>query len=620
VLALQRFKKVHSSQDGFSLIEVLLAAVIFAFLVAGLIGAIIYGRSATASAGDRVRALQIADEGIQAVKNIRDASYANLVDSTGGTVGDTAIESGSDSNVNGTSSQKVTTGVAGGVVNSVSVYIGTVDATNKHIQAAIYADSSGTPGTLLGASAAQIASANSWNTLPMTGVTVSPSTNYWIALSEDGATQFADSASGGTAAYHVTSGYPAPNPFAANATATSDKQSFYMSLAGTYGLTKASNQWAFSGASDISGIYTRQVTITTTGSNRKVISSTVTWPQASGTIGTVTVTDQLTNWSANIKQWSNAILAGSTAITGAHPALKVRTQGNYAYTVVSVAGAANFVVTNISNPAAPTIVSAITLPSSEVPTNIFVSGTKAYVTCTHATAELVILDIINPAAPTQVGSYTPTGTADGKAIFVSGTTAYFGRTSNSGVAELSILNVSNPAAPTVIGSYGPNVTIFQVFVSGNYAYLATSATNKGLIVVNITNPAAPVLASAFQLPNVLGGATVTGFGSTVLVGSAAVLYAINVATPTAPSVTGTFTAASTINDADVDITNKYAFVANIGSTGFQVVNIANLAAMTLAKAVTTTSGINGVSYDTSLDVVAGASSSTTLEAAVFTRN
>jgi prepilin-type N-terminal cleavage/methylation domain-containing protein len=469
VLALQRFKKVHSSQDGFSLIEVLLAAVIFAFLVAGLIGAIIYGRSATASAGDRVRALQIADEGIQAVKNIRDASYANLVN-------------------------------------------------------------------------------------------------------------------------------------------------------GTYGLSKATGQWAFSGTSDVNGIYTRQIVIATGGTNREAVTSTVTWTQANGSTGTVSLTDQLANWSANIKLWSNAILAGSTAITGAHPALKVRTQGNYAYTVVSIAGAANFVVTNISNPAAPTIVSAITLPSSEVPTNIFVSGTKAYVTCTHATAELVILDITNPAAPTQVGSYTPTGTADGKAIFVSGTTAYFGRTSNSGVAELSILNVSNPAAPTVIGSYGPNVTIFQVFVSGNYAYLATSATNKGLIVVNITNPAAPVLASAFQLPNVLGGAIVTGFGSTVLVGSAAALYAINVATPTAPSVTGTFTAASTINDADVDITNKYAFVANIGSTGFQVVNIANLAAMALTKTVTTTSGINGVSYDISLDVVAGASASTTLESVVFTRN
>ncbi|HSW77346.1 MAG TPA: beta-propeller domain-containing protein [Candidatus Chromulinivoraceae bacterium] len=458
------------SQGGFSLVEVLLAAVIFGFLTTGLIGAIVYGRTATGGAGDRVRALQMADEGLQAVKDMRDVTYANLV-------------------------------------------------------------------------------------------------------------------------------------------------------VGTYGLTQTSGLWAFSGTSDTNGIYTRQIVIAAAGTNRKSVTSTVTWTEQNGVTGTVTATDQLSNWLPNIKLWSNAIQAGGIAITGGNAAVKVRTQGNYAYTVVSTAGTANFAVTNISNPAAPTIVSAITLPSSEVPTNIFVSGTKAYVTCTHATAELVIVDITNPAAPTQVGSYTPAGTADGKAIFVSGTTAYFGRTSNAGVAELSILNVSNPAAPTLIGSYGPNVTIFQIYVSGNYAYLATSATNKGLIVVNITTPSSPTLASAFQLPNVLGGTSVTGFGTNVLVGSATTLYAISVTTPTAPSVTGSFTVIATITDLDVDITNQFAFAANAStSTGLQVVNIANLAAMALSKSATTTAGVNGISYDKSLDVAAGASASTTLESIVFTRN
>jgi len=37
---------------------------VFGFLVVGLIGAIIYGRSSMAGSGGRVRAMQLADEGL----------------------------------------------------------------------------------------------------------------------------------------------------------------------------------------------------------------------------------------------------------------------------------------------------------------------------------------------------------------------------------------------------------------------------------------------------------------------------------------------------------------------------------------------------------------------------
>lgn len=71
-------------QRGFSVVEVLLASTIFAFLVTALTGALIYGRQSTANAGDRTRAVLLADEGCEAVRNIRDADYANLVNGTHG--------------------------------------------------------------------------------------------------------------------------------------------------------------------------------------------------------------------------------------------------------------------------------------------------------------------------------------------------------------------------------------------------------------------------------------------------------------------------------------------------------------------------------------------------------
>src|SRR5688500_2632769 len=71
-------------QGGFSPVEVLLAATIFGFLATALVGAIIYGRSSTAQAGERARAQSLADEGVEALRNIRDAGFANVTDGTFG--------------------------------------------------------------------------------------------------------------------------------------------------------------------------------------------------------------------------------------------------------------------------------------------------------------------------------------------------------------------------------------------------------------------------------------------------------------------------------------------------------------------------------------------------------
>ncbi len=79
-----RFRIRLLGSRGFSPVEVLLAATVFGFLVVALIGAIIYGRESTAGSGDRARAVFLADEGLQAVRNIRDASFANLSDGTYG--------------------------------------------------------------------------------------------------------------------------------------------------------------------------------------------------------------------------------------------------------------------------------------------------------------------------------------------------------------------------------------------------------------------------------------------------------------------------------------------------------------------------------------------------------
>src|SRR5690242_8226963 len=107
-------------ERGFSVVEVLLAATVFGFLVTGLIGAMIYGRSATASAGDHQQAMLLAEEGLEAVRNIRNASFSNLTANTYGLVQNAGIWT-----LSGTSD---TTGIF-----TRQVTISSVDSTHKNI-------------------------------------------------------------------------------------------------------------------------------------------------------------------------------------------------------------------------------------------------------------------------------------------------------------------------------------------------------------------------------------------------------------------------------------------------------------------------------------------------------
>lgn len=69
---------------GFSIVEILLAASMLGLIVTALVGAFIYGRETTAAAGMRTRALFLAEEGVEASRNIRDSGFANLTVGTHG--------------------------------------------------------------------------------------------------------------------------------------------------------------------------------------------------------------------------------------------------------------------------------------------------------------------------------------------------------------------------------------------------------------------------------------------------------------------------------------------------------------------------------------------------------
>lgn len=69
-----------SNQAGFLGVEAILAASIFSLLATALVGAYFYGRESTALSGNRGRAIMLAEEGLEAARNIRDANFSDLTD------------------------------------------------------------------------------------------------------------------------------------------------------------------------------------------------------------------------------------------------------------------------------------------------------------------------------------------------------------------------------------------------------------------------------------------------------------------------------------------------------------------------------------------------------------
>ena len=338
--------------------------------------------------------------------------------------------------------------------------------------------------------------------------------------------------------------------------------------------------------------------------------SQVTWQQNPQRSGVVAITTRLTNWMASLAaSWTNAIGSASLGFAGTNDGLKIQVQGNYAY-VIRSDGTTDFTIVNISNPAAPTI--AGTLSMSGVPRNLFISGNYAYITNANNSGELFIVNITNPTAPAIVGIYNAPGTADANGVYVVGSNAYVVRVSSTS-NEFLIINVGIPSTPFLLGSLNLASTGYEVVVSGNYAYVASGHNSQELQVINISLPSLPSLVGSLDLSATADATTISYVGTRVFVGQSTQLRNISIASPTVPTLSGSYAAGSAnINDIALGFTNggTYAFLAtSVGSAEFQVVDVTTPTAMTLLASVDVAgaSAMNGVAYQSTLDRAFGVS-------------
>lgn len=448
-----------SNQAGFSLVEVLLAVTVFGMLVTALVGAIIYARSSTATAGNRARAAAIAEEGLEAVRTIRDANFATLADGTYG-----LAQSANQWVLSG--SQDITD------VYTRQIVIASAGTNRKTVTSRVIWPQGATSAQLDVTSlfTNRFAAIKSWVNTTLAGSYNAASTNNAIKVAISGNYAFVVRADGAPDFMVINITNPASPTLVGS-----------LSLAGVPTNVFVSGNYAY-------------VTNTSDTTELQII---------------------------NITNPAAPSLTGSFNATNAADANDVWVSGNYAYVVRSTnAGTAEFTIVNVTNPAAPS--SAGVYGNAITMREIWVNGNYAFIATDSDTQELLVLNITNPASPSLAGSLNLAGTSNALTIDGFGTTALIGQgavvhaVNATTPTSPAVLGSVTSTGSGVVNSIDTNNT-------NTFAFIGTAATAAEFQVINIANTASMSIADTVDLTGTASAISGVGYSPTyeVVVGASA---------------------------------------------------------------------------------------------------
>jgi hypothetical protein len=354
-------------------------------------------------------------------------------------------------------------------------------------------------------------------------------------------------------------------------------------VGGPYGLSSAAGYWQISGSGDISGKLSRAVSVGqvyrdgggniapagTLDPRTKKITAQVGWETVAGRPNLLNLISYFTLWAS--RAWTE-----TTTVDFA--------DGTFTSTQGSAVG--DGAVTLAGTPGSGfTLQGSYNTPSSSFDArDVFVVGNTAYfITNDNAGGPgLYIINVANPASPTLLGSLVLNAAANG--IYVSGNYAYVASTSNS--QELQIVNIANPAAPALVGSYNAQTSAdaTDVWVAGSYAYLTTvNSSQQELYKINITNPAVPALSASVEIGGDVNRIYISGgyaYLATAL--DSQELTVVNLV-PATPAVVGSYNSSGTSDGRDVFVDGTVAYLVTQPNAAneFYTINITNPAAPTL---------------------------------------
>ncbi|MEA3500486.1 MAG: hypothetical protein U9R41_05655, partial [Candidatus Marinimicrobia bacterium] len=211
---------------------------------------------------------------------------------------------------------------------------------------------------------------------------------------------------------------------------------------------------------------------------------------------------------------------------------------------------------------------------------IFISSeTNWYSFVTDKYNGLSIIDCVNPSSPEGM-TYNEGGLPD-RTLSVFTTSKYAYVTTHTGIqspGRLYIVDIDSlinvpprdlSDSLTILGSCQTTGIPKDVFVEGNYVYIASG--EDGLSIIDVSNPFIPSLVKNFSTGHFARKVIVEG-NYAYITGGLGGLDIIDISDPNSPSLVSNFPTSGLIND--VNIINNYIYVAN-GEEGLLILDISN---------------------------------------------
>lgn len=435
-LATRQSRLALSSPEGFSIVEVLLASSLLVLLVTGLVGAYLYGEESTALAGNRARANMLAEEGLEAVRNIRDAGFASITDGTYG-----LATTGNHWSLSG--SQDVSD------IFTRWIVISSIDANRKNVTSNI-----------------------TWQQDPSRTGTVSLATRLtnwitkgdWTIPTEPAHIDLAGSNDGikiqivGNYAYLILAA-GSPNFFVFNVTnPASPTQVGSFTVSGTPQNIFVSGNYAYVVSNQILNHGLQIINITNPA-----------------------VPSLADNYSASLTQNATSVyVVGNTAYLGMASDILYK----------------EFLILNVTNPANPTSLGSLDLGASA--NEIAVSGSYAYVATTDTAQELKVINISNSSAPAQVGFLNLPTSVSATSLIISGTTLFIAQTTTLYVVNVAAPTAPVVLGSLVVGGNINDIAL-NLGNNNTFIFLATQDTANEFKVIDVGNLATPVLRGQFNI-------------------------------------------------------------------------------------------------------------------------
>lgn len=147
-------------------------------------------------------------------------------------------------------------------------------------------------------------------------------------------------------------------------------------------------------------------------------------------------------------------------------------------------------------------------------------GGYVYLATDSDSADLVVFrtDEGGWGTPSLVGSDDKDGSHDPNEIFVDNGFAYMATEQNKTYDELFIWDVSTPSSPSLQGSFDVGDHVRDIWVSGDYTYLATANNSRELDVIYTASKSSPCRVATFDATGNQDGYTVTVSGDNIYLG------------------------------------------------------------------------------------------------------